>query len=156
MLPASLTHLGSWARDVPWAWPIMEMLHYTGLCLLFGGLILIDLRLLGLNRRLPPSVLRELLPLTYTGFLLNLATGTIFFVAHPSMYADNIAFRLKLLLIALAGLNGLYYQLRLGPRLAGWDPQAPTPLDAKLAGALSLICWLGVATYGRLMPYVAD
>jgi hypothetical protein len=152
MLPASLTSLGIWARDVPWAWPIMEMLHYTGLCLLFGGLVLIDLRLLDLNRRLPPSVLRELLPLTYIGFLLNFATGTVFFVANPSMYADNFAFRLKMLLIALAGLNSLYYRLRLRSRLAGWNLQAPMPLDAKLVGGLSLLCWLGVATYGRLMP----
>jgi hypothetical protein len=148
-------HWSRWVYVWHWAWPIMEMLHYFGLCLLLGGLFVIDLRLAGLNRRLPLRALDTALPVVYLGFGLNLVTGTLFFIGNPIHYALNPAFQLKMLLVLLAGLNGLYYRLKLRPALAQAADETALPADARIVGALSLLFWIGVVLFGRLIPYVA-
>ena len=147
-------NLGAWVHVLPWTWPIAETLHFFGLCLLLGALLVIDLRLLGVNRLLPAISVHDLLPVAYVGFGINLATGLLFYVGDPHRYTINIAFQLKMLLVVLAGLNALYYQLKIHPRIANWDESVAIPTDVKVVGALSLVLWFGVLSYGRLIPYL--
>ncbi len=147
-------NLGAWVNVLPWTWPIAETLHFFGLCLLLGALLVIDLRLLGVNRLLPAISVHDLLPVAYVGFGINLATGVLFYVGDPHRYTINIAFQLKMLLVVLAGLNALYYQIKIHPRMANWDESAVIPTDVKVVGALSLVLWFGVLSYGRLIPYL--
>ena len=147
-------NLGGWVHVLPWTWPIAETVHFFGLCLLMGALIVIDLRLLGVNRLLPAISVHDLLPVAYVGFGLNLATGILFYVGDPHRYSPNIAFQLKMLLILLAGLNALYYQMKIHPHMDSLDGDAVLPTNVKVVGATSLILWFGVLSYGRLMPYI--
>ena len=147
-------NLGTYVTALPWSWPIMETLHFFGLCLLLGGLLVIDLRLLGINRIVPTVTVHDLLPFVILGFGINLATGVLFFVGDPHRYAINIAFQLKMVLVVLAGLNALYYQRKIAPEIDGWTERTEMPMNAKLVGATSLILWFGVLSYGRLIPYL--
>jgi len=147
-------NLGFYVYALPWTWPILETLHFFGLCLLLGGLLVIDLRLLGINRIVPTVSVHDLLPLVIVGFGINLATGVLFFVGDPHRYAINIAFHLKMVLVVLAGLNALYYQRKIAPEIDGWTERTKIPMNAKLVGATSLVLWFGVLSYGRLIPYL--
>ena len=148
------TNLGGWVHVLPWTWPIAETIHFFGLCLLLGALLVIDLRLLGVNRLLPAVSVHDLLPIAYIGFGLNLATGILFYVGDPHRYTPNIAFQLKMLLIVLAGLNALYYQMKIHPNMDSLDDSTALPTNVKVVGATSLVLWFGVLSYGRLIPYI--
>ncbi|MGE0115528.1 MAG: hypothetical protein AB7T07_11695 [Steroidobacteraceae bacterium] len=139
---------------ISWLWILLEILHYIGLCLLLGALFLMDVRLLGFNRRLPLGVINDLVPLVYIGFGLNLITGLIFYLGNPVSYTLNPAFQVKMLLILIAGFNGVFYRWKIYPQLAAWDRGVPVPLYAKSVGALSLFLWLIVVYCGRVIPYV--
>lgn len=147
-------NLGYYVYALPWTWPIMETVHFFGLCLLMGGLIVIDLRLLGVNRIIPTMSVHDLLPIVIFGFGINLITGVLFFVGDPHRYAPNIAFQLKMVLVVLAGLNALYYQMKIAPEIDGWTESTEIPMNAKVVGATSLLLWFGVLSYGRLIPYL--
>jgi len=101
--------LGAAVRESRWLFAMGETLHLIGLCFMVGGLLIVDLRLLGFIRRVPMRAAVAFLPFVIFGFLINLATGIEFFMTDPFMYWPNPAFRLKMLLILLAGLNALMF-----------------------------------------------
>src|SRR5690242_16725013 len=78
----------SWAvaGGYPWIWPLCETLHFIGLCLLFGIIGCLDLRMLGVGKGLPLQPLQRLVPIAVAGFCLNLVTGALFFVGAPFQY----------------------------------------------------------------------
>ena len=97
--PEVTTPEGHFARKVglvvtnaPYGWPALETLHFIGLSLLIGGVLLIDLRMLGVMKNVSFSTLHRLLPWTILGFCVNAVTGMLFFAAAPGQYAKNIAF----------------------------------------------------------------
>jgi Family of unknown function (DUF6644) len=139
-----------------WSWPISETLHFLGLCLLVGALLIMDLRLLGFERSISLSAVHKLMPVAIIGFVVNLLTGLSFFLAVPRMYAYNWSFQIKMALVLLAGVNFLVYYWKVEPALVRNGPTAaPTPL-AKIVGAVSLLAWFGVLCFGRLLPYLGN
>ncbi len=146
--------LGNLMRDVLWLFPLAEILHFMGLCLLMGGLLVVDCRLLGLIRNVPPLVVYRFLPLMLIGFGINLVTGILFFFADPFRYYPNLAFRLKMLLILLAGINALYFKLRIHSRSIELSSGDDIGMEAKIVAFLSLVFWVGVIVFGRFIPYL--
>lgn len=144
--------LGAAVRESRWLFAMGETLHFVGLCLMVGGLLIVDLRLLGFIRRVPMRAALAFLPFVIVGFLINLATGIEFFVTDPFMYWPNPAFKLKLSLIALAGLNALVFTgLEHRHKLILADGKN-TPPYVKVTAGLSLSLWLCVLLLGRLLP----
>ena len=127
-----------------WAFPIAEAFHFLGLCLLMGSIAVIDLRLLGFASRLPARVIHQLLPWAWVGFGINLFTGILFYFANASFYYTNVAFRVKLILILLAGANALWFQLTVHRDLDSWPEGAAPPSQAKAMAGLSLVLWVGI------------
>lgn len=148
------TWINQLAVGYAWTWPTLESLHFLGMTLLFGALIIMDLRLIGYERASSIIATDKLVPIALLGFGINLVSGIIFCFGDPYRYAVNISFQLKMLLLFLAGLNFLYYKLKVEPMIATVGPGEDTPPVAKAVGALSLILWLGVLSYGRLIPYL--
>ena len=146
--------LNQWIQATYWLWPIMEIIHFIGLSLLLGGLIVIDLRMAGHFKALNPEATHKLLPLVLIGFGLNLVTGVLFFYGDPMRYSINIGFQIKMTLVALAGLNALFYYWKLRPVMPTWDADALSPPIAKFVAYASLGLWTGVLLCGRLIPYV--
>jgi hypothetical protein len=145
--------LNQWIVGTYWLWPLLEIIHFIGLSLLIGGLVVVDLSLVGVLRGVSWAESHRLLPLVVAGFFLNLATGVLFFVGDPMRYSVNIAFQVKMVLIFLAGLNAAYYHQRLMPML-GFNEIGPIPINVRVIGVISLSIWFTVLALGRLIPYL--
>jgi uncharacterized protein DUF6644 len=146
------TSLGATVRHSTWLFAAGETLHFIGLSFLVGALLVVDLRLLGFIRRVPIRAALAFLPFAVAGFLINLATGIVFFAADPFMYWPNPAFRLKMLFILLAGLNALVFTVMEHRHALSLGDDESTGLVTKVTAGVSLSLWLGVILLGRLLP----
>ena len=144
--------IGDAMVNLKWGWPASETAHFIGLCLLFGVVLLVDLRMLGFLKGIPFSTLHRLLPWGVLGFGINVVTGMLFFIgAPPDFYVNNTVFLWKLALILVAGANALYFTVfeqawRLG---AGDTPS----VAAKVAAASGILMWVGVIFCGQMLPF---
>jgi hypothetical protein len=150
--------MGEFVNDQAWVWPFCEILHFVGMVLLVGTVGLLDLRMLGMGRALPVAPLERLIPWGVFGFALNLVTGFVFVagnpVGGPGEYLTNLAFQLKLLFILLAGINVLAFygtSVSRTAHLSGGGDE--TPRAAKVVSAVSLVLWIGVIYFGRMIMY---
>src|SRR5262245_10123760 len=78
-----------------WSWPLVESLHFTGLCLLVGNIFVFDLRLLGVARRVPIRAMHRMIRWGLLGFGLSVATGSLFLMTEPDQYIYNPSFHFK-------------------------------------------------------------
>jgi len=133
-----------------YAFPVVEGVHLIGLALSVGLIFLTDLRLVGvLFKDVPvPDVLRQLRPYVLIGFAAVFVSGALLFWAEASMLVENPAFPFKLLFIALAGANALYFEWVTAKRIPFRAAQA------RNAGVASLVLWTLVIVCGRLIPYM--
>jgi uncharacterized protein DUF6644 len=135
-----------------WGWPTIESIHFLGLTLLFGSIVVWDLRLLGLAREVPIRAFHRLVPFAVLGFAINITSGSMFLMAQPDQYVYNPAFHFKLLFIALAGVNVLVFYVTMFRRIERTDTKY-APAGVKVSGALSLMFWTGVIICGRLLTF---
>jgi len=149
-----------WVNNHSAAWPIAEILHFMGLCLLIGTVGLLDLRLLGMGKALPVAPLERLIPWGVSGFVICLVTGTMFVTGNafaPGEYLQNIAFLWKIVFILLAGINVLvFYLTGLARAVDALGPGEDAPPAAKVIAAMSLFLWIGVIYFGRMLPVLGD
>lgn len=138
-----------------WAYPLVESTHVWSLALFFGFTVLMDLRLLGLSMRSVPAseVVHRLRPWMIAGFCLMVVTGLLLFYAIPVRTYHSVFFRLKVILIALAGVNVFLFQSIVWRRVTDWDSDPVPPKAARLAGALSLVLWTSTLFAGRMIAY---
>jgi hypothetical protein len=148
------TPINTLAVGYQWSWPALEALHFLALCTLMGSLLIMDLRLIGFQRIIPLKAVHSLMPIALVSFAVNLLTGVAFLFGDPYLYAGNYAFWVKMGLIGLAGLNFLVYFIKVEPVVLRLGPHDPTPTLARAVGAMSLLFWFGVMTFGRLLPYL--
>jgi len=151
------TSLSEFVIHSSWVWPAGETLHFVGLAMLIGVIALMDLRMLGMAKRLPFAPLPRLLPFAIAGFCICLGTGILFFTGDPFQYIHNPVFWFKLLFIFLAGINVVvFYASGLFRELEDLGPGEDAPFSAKLIAALSLVLWIGVMYLGRMLPFLGD
>jgi hypothetical protein len=146
--------IGGFVSDTPWAWPTAETLHFIGLTLLVGVVLLFNLRMLGVMKHVPASTLDHLLPWALIGLALNVVTGMLFFIAKPEQYTTNYAFYWKIWLVVLAGANALYFTVFDGSWLL--EPGRDAPRSSKLVAASALCLWVGVLYFGSMLPFLGD
>jgi hypothetical protein len=146
--PAEFVHASTWA------FAVLEMLHFIGLSLLIGVVLVVDLRLLGFAKRLPLGPLHAMLPWAFAGFALNVFSGALFFVSDPFHYAKMAAFWWKMLLVALACANVLLFKLTCFKHVESWGAGVDCSPLSKAIAAASALLWLGVLCLGRLLPYI--
>jgi len=137
-----------------WLYPALESTHYVGLALLLGAIMLIDLRLLGMARSLPLRTMISLVPWVWAGFIINATTGTLMFIYGATSFGTNPSFRLKMVLIVLAGVNALLFTIAAARSGNEWVSTDRTPLTVKAIATMSLVFWVGVMTAGRWMAYI--
>ena len=134
-----------------WWFPLLESIHVLAIGLVVGTILMVDLRLLGLAAtRYPASrITRELVPWTWIGFVVAFTTGFGMFMAGATRYVENPAFQIKFMLLPLAALNMVWFQFRTMRTISAWDDTNVLPTTAKLAGATSLLLWIGELLAGR-------
>lgn len=140
-------------RESDEVFPLMETAHVLAICLIAGTIMTVDLRVLGILFRNEPigRISRALLPYTWYGFALMLVTGLPLFTAEAAKLYGNPAFRIKLLLLALTGLNALLFHSTSGRRMDTWDALRAPSLPARAFAGVSLALWCGVIVSGRLI-----
>ena len=146
--------IGMFVSGHPWVWPTAETLHFIGLSLLFTVVLIVDLRLLGMARRLPFAAVYQLLPLGMLGFGLNLVTGLLFYMAALPQYIHNKAFYWKILFVVLGGINLLYFMLEDDVWTIGSGDDAP--LTSKIAAASAIFLWAAVLYCGHMLPFIGN
>jgi len=139
--------------DNPWVWPICEVLHFVGLCLLFGVTLLVDLQMAGFINGVPLAAVNRLLPWAMAGLGINIITGMLFFLAAPEQYTQNSAFTWKMGLVLLGGLSLLYPTMFDQEQASTFD-MLHAASTRKLIAACSLVIWIGVIFFGRFLPYL--
>jgi hypothetical protein len=135
--------------------PFIESVHVMALALVFGTILVVDLRALGIasTNRSFTRVSTELLRITWCAFAISALTGSLMFVTNARVYAHNTAFQVKMVLLALAGLNMAVFHLTAGRNVAAWD-QAPTaPKAGRITAGASLALWLGIILAGRVIGF---
>ena len=134
-----------------WSWPIAEIIHFTGICLLLGSVGIFDLRMLGVARGLSLGGLRRLIPYGVAGFLLSASTGVAFVVTAPDQYLHNPAWQTKMGFLAAAGINMVLFHATMARRVYVVAADAPAPPPARAFALVSLACWLAVIACGRVI-----
>lgn len=136
-----------------WGWPIAESVHFFGLCLLIGTVGLFDLRMLGFVRGISLSAMHRLVPFGVGGYFLNVLTGIMFVTTFPDQYVYNPAFQTKLLFMLGAGINMLVFYFWSFRTVKTVEAGQQVNSTAKVMAAISLLCWIGVITAGRLITF---
>jgi len=139
----------AWIRESGsiWGYPSILFLHTVGMAMVAGLNAAIGLRLLGFASQTPVQPLDRLYPLMWGGFWLSAASGTILLAADASTKLTNPDFLVKMALVAVAMVTAV--KIRNGVvRTSGASS------NGKLLAGISLFCWVGVVTAGRLLAYV--
>ncbi|GHG68688.1 hypothetical protein GCM10010919_17880 [Alishewanella longhuensis] len=147
------TALATLLRQSDFAYPLVSAFHICGISLLFGNILLLDLKLFGILRQ---QALTELLPLLQRmaalGLLIALLSGTLLFSVQPAHYLSNNAFLIKMLFLLLALLNILLVH-----RLPAWQAaliSQPFGITLKICALISILLWLAVLLAGRWIAFV--
>ena len=141
-------------QSIIWAWPSMEAAHFIGMAMIFGVVLLIGLRTLGVAKSIPFSAMHRLLPLGALGLLINIVTGMFFFIADSGRYVAMDGFPPKIIWLLIGGLAILYFTIfdEIWAVKSGDD----APMTAKVMAAATILSWACVLVFGRLLPYYGD
>jgi hypothetical protein len=137
--------------------PFLESVHVMALAVVFGTIVVVDLRVLGWASRNRPftKMSSELLRLTWGAFTVSVLTGALMFTTNARVYAHNTAFQVKMLLLLCAGLNMAAFHLTAGNarNVAHWDTAPAAPGIGKTTAALSIVLWVGIIFTGRVIGF---
>jgi len=149
------TGLASGIRDSLYVFPILESIHVMALSVVFGTITVVDLRLLGFASSGRPfaRMSSELLRITWGAFAVAALTGTLMFMTNARVYYNNTPFRVKMVLLALAGLNMALFHLTAGRSIARWEKAPAAPGIGRLTASLSLALWIAIVFAGRVIGF---
>lgn len=144
--------LSTGIRDTWWAFASLETLHFVGLCLFLGAMLIVDLRLMGVIKvgHVRDSV--RFTRIAIPAFSLNLVTGIFMFLSNPAIYAYNPMFWTKLVLLVIAGINVGFFELVERRKVIGIGDGEATSGSIRVVAALSLLLWAAIIMAGRFLP----
>jgi uncharacterized membrane protein len=160
----SILSVCEWLQHLPWAsgikestwqFPVIESVHSLALSVMLWPAAILDLRLLGvvMRRRPVSTVAAQFLPWVWIGFTAMVLSGVILFAAEAVKCYNSPFFRVKVILIGVAGLNALIFHKTVFRDIQAWDDGSATHWRAKVAGGCSLAVWIGVVAMGRALAY---
>lgn len=152
--PKTAVMAAAFVIDNPWVWPIAETFHFVGLSLLFGFVLMVNLRLLGVIRNVSFAAMYRLLPWGILGFAINFISGMLFFIAVPDQYTQNTGFYWKIGLMLLAAVTVLYPTVF--EEVSALKAEEDAPLQTKIIAASSILLWIAVIFLGRYLPYLGS
>ncbi|MFP6622379.1 MAG: DUF6644 family protein [Myxococcota bacterium] len=138
-----------------YVYPCVETTHVLALLLFVGSVTFVDLRLLGwVFREVPVSeVTARLIPWTIGGFVIVATTGALLFYAIPVRTYLSIFFRIKLIVLVIAGANTMIFHRHTTRDTVAWDHDPRPPFRARISGAVSLLSWATIIVMGRMIAY---
>ncbi|MDT8397737.1 MAG: DUF6644 family protein [Pseudomonadales bacterium] len=146
--------LSQWLSQTLWGFPMAEIFHLVMIGTFYGGIVMLDLRLLGINRFISSEILmRHVLRCIWVVFGGAVVSGSLLFVFMPQEYPNNPAFLIKMALVLVGGLNALWMHKVLIRDIETWDRDTMPPVGVRISALLSLCLWSGVLAGGRLIAY---
>ena len=151
------TPFGTAVRESLWLYPAFEILHLFGIVLLVGAIAMTDVRIIGQSRGLPVTLTAQhLLPWVWSGFVLAVLSGLVLFSGFATDYWPNTAFRIKVILILVAGINAALFHFRVYSGVASWNENSASPLAARVFAVVSIVLWFSIIAAGRLIAYTGS
>ncbi len=142
-------------RNGRWSYAAVNATHITGIALLFGAIVPLDLRLMGFWRSIPIRTLaRILVPVAVAGLLLAATAGFLMFSVRAVQYAGTAVFQIKLALIVCAVANALLLRRAIEWETARGAVDVAPPWRLRVAGFSSIALWLAVIACGRAIAFV--
>ena len=143
--------LSEFMRSAKWPYPTVEIFHIAGLILVFGSILVLNLRIFGriLRQEPVPEVAAGLSPLTVTGIAAQAVSGPVLFMTSAMKFSESTPFKLKLLLLLVA----LTYHFGVHRRFA-LDPETPAQI-LRVSAAASMLLWIGVVLAGFAIELLA-
>jgi hypothetical protein len=135
-----------------WAYPTILTMHTIGMGIVAGIAAVINLRLLGVSPAIPIRPLERLYPLMWSGFWINAVTGTTLMIADATTKLTNFDFYIKMVFV-FSGVALIAIMRKKVFRDPDLDKR-PVPPNIKRLAWLSLTCWVGAITAGRLLAYL--
>lgn len=142
-------------RESLYGFQTVVAIHLLGLIFSVGALLWLDLRLMGVAMKgsRVSDLYRGIAPWFLIGFVAMFVSGTALFAGFATSAYGNLFFRIKILIIVLAGVNALVYHFTTGRTMSEWDDSPRPPLPVRLAGLSSIVFWTIVILAGRMMSY---
>jgi hypothetical protein len=137
-------------NDILFPW--IESVHVLAIVIVVGTISIVDLRLLGVASLdiSAKRLMHDVIPYTWGAFAIAAITGSLMFSSDATHYAHNRLFQIKLVMLALAGLNMAVFHLFSERDIERWDVHGgATPVAAKAAAVISLMAWIAVVSLGR-------
>jgi len=138
-----------------WTYGVVNLVHILGVASLFGALLVLDLRLLGVWKKVAlPAISEPTVSVATVGFFVAAISGVCLLSTKATEYVGNPFLYIKFPAIGLGLLN-----VAILKSLAAWKQHKMRELslreEAKLAvfGGISLFCWLTAITAGRMIAY---
>src|SRR2546425_1048312 len=152
------SNLATGIRDSLYLFPLIESFHVLGLTLVFGTIVIVDLRLLGIAsiRRPFTRITSDIMKWTWGAFVWTATTGVLMFITNANVYYHNFFFRTKMVLLALAGMNMVIFELTSGRTVHHWHKDAAAPLAGRAAAVLSLLLWITIIFVGRWIGFTTS
>jgi len=150
------TGLGHFMRESgPWTYAVVNVAHIFGVAALFGSLLVLDLRLLGLWRRVRLAELASAVtPVATTGFVMAVLSGSAMLATKATAYVDNPFLLIKFPAIALGLVNvGVLNATPAWKSRATGEPSPGQERQLAFLGGISLACWLTAITCGRMIAF---
>jgi hypothetical protein len=136
-------------RTSIYLYPAVNLIHVLAIGALVTSALLMDLRVLGLGRGLSvATVIRYLRPVASTAIIVAVLAWLTLFSVQPVDYFNNPAFRIKMVLLALAVFNAIAFTTFRAHR----HPERPA---ARIMALLSIVLWVSVAFAGRMIGFLA-
>src|SRR6185295_574454 len=143
-------------EDSPNFFGMFLTLHVLSMCLFLGLVLMMDLRLLGVAHRDTPiaQIQKRLFPWQLVGAIVMSVSGLVLFYAQPILYWGKGFYWIKMLVaMPLALLNLLVFHFTTYRSIGEWNNDVSPPFKVKLAGLLSIVLWITVLAFGRLVAY---
>jgi hypothetical protein len=135
-------------------WPIMLTSHAIGLAIVVGIVFMLDLRVLGMYRKIPYTALHQLMSIAWLGIATNVISGFSLFMTQATVYVTSIPFLFKIGFIALGIVNLVYQQKMLKRDAASWESGAVVRPEARMLAGSSIAFWTLAVVTGRLIAYL--
>ena len=149
------TPLSLYLRNSDYPFFVIETVHVIALGFSVGTILWVDLHLLGIamRRERVADVIGQFERPAVIGFVVMFISGFLLFLAEPYKAYITTAFRLKVLMLVLTGLNVWYFHSKVYPSVADSSDARCLPWSAKMVGLVSVALWVGIIIAGRWTAY---
>ena len=144
-----------WLKESPslWGYPMLLFLHTVGLSFTVGPSVAIDLRVLGVGRRLPLAPFDTFFRVIWIAFAVNAASGAVLFFSDATAKLENPAYLVKMTLVCVAAAITFAIRRRVFRSAAVDASVDASGASSRYLAVASILCWFGAITAGRYIAY---